>query len=59
MDFFIRHASGVELSNMDVGYSKEDLQPAFVPEVKGAEFQHVKALKASGTGCPIPLRWPG
>jgi polygalacturonase len=47
--FFIRHATGIELSNVDVGYVKEDRRPAFVlDQVKGADFQHVKAQKAAG-----------
>jgi len=47
--FFIRHVAGVELSNVDVSYMKEDGRPAFVlDQVKGADFQHVKAEKAAG-----------
>lgn len=47
--FFIRHATGVSLSNVEVGYMKEDRRPAFVlDQVKGADFQHVKAQKAAG-----------
>jgi len=47
--FFIRHATGVEFSNVDVSYMKEDGRPAFVlDQVKGADFQHVKAEKAPG-----------
>jgi len=47
--FFIRHAAGVELDNVEVGYMKEDRRPAFVLDsVRGVDFQHVKAHKASG-----------
>jgi len=47
--FFIRHARAIELSNVDVGFMKEDRRPAFVlDDVKGIDFDHVKARKASG-----------
>ena len=47
--FFIRHAAGVEMSNIDIRYMKEDRRPAFVlDQVKDADFGHVKAEKASG-----------
>jgi len=45
--FFIRHVKGIELSNVEVSYLKEDLRPAFVLwEAKGADFQHVNAQHA-------------
>jgi len=47
--FFIRHAHGIELNNVDVGFMKEDRRPAFVLDsVNGVDFQHVKAQKAAG-----------
>jgi hypothetical protein len=47
--FFIRHARGIELNNVEVGFMKEDRRPAFVLDsVKGVDFQHVKAQKGSG-----------
>ena len=47
--FFIRHAKGIELNNVEVGFMKEDRRPAFVLDsVKAADFQHVKAQKAAG-----------
>jgi len=47
--FFIRHAQGIELNNVEVGFLKEDRRPAFVLDsVKAADFQHVKAQKAAG-----------
>jgi len=47
--FFIRHAKGVELNNVEVGFMEEDRRPAFVlDQVNGVEFQHVKAQKATG-----------
>ena len=47
--FFIRHATGIELNNVEVGYMKEDRRPAFVLDtVKRIDLEHVKAQKASG-----------
>lgn len=47
--FFIRHANGVELSNVEVGFMKDDGRPAFVlDQVTGAGFEHVKAQKSTG-----------
>jgi polygalacturonase len=46
--FFIRHARGVELSNVEVAYMQEDRRPAFVlHHASGVEFQHVKSQKAA------------
>jgi polygalacturonase len=47
--FFIRHAKGIELNNVEVGFMQEDRRPAFVlDQVNGVDFQHVKAQKAEG-----------
>jgi polygalacturonase len=47
--FFIRHVNGIELNNVEVGFMQEDRRPAFVlDDVSGADFQHVKAQKATG-----------
>jgi polygalacturonase len=47
--FFIHHAKGIELNNVEVGFMQEDRRPAFVlDDVSGADFQHVKAQKATG-----------
>jgi hypothetical protein len=47
--FFVRHVAGIEMNDVDVSYMKEDRRPAFVlDQVKGADFEHVKAQKASG-----------
>jgi polygalacturonase len=47
--FFIRHAKGIELNNVEVGFMQEDHRPAFVlDQVAGADFQHVKSQKATG-----------
>jgi polygalacturonase len=47
--FFIRHAKGVELVNVEAGFLTEDRRPAFVlDQVNGASFQNVKARKTPG-----------
>ncbi|HEX7316369.1 MAG TPA: glycoside hydrolase family 28 protein [Pyrinomonadaceae bacterium] len=46
--FFIRHARGVELSNVEVRFMTEDLRPAFhLEDVRGATFLGVSAQKAA------------
>jgi polygalacturonase len=45
--FFIRHVKGLELTDVEVSYLKEDLRPAFVlDDVKDADFNLVKAQHA-------------
>jgi polygalacturonase len=47
--FFIRHAKGIELNNVEVSYLKDDFRPAFVLlDVSNADFFHVKAQKVAG-----------
>jgi hypothetical protein len=47
--FFIRHAKGIELNNVDVGFLREDRRPAFVLDsVEGIELEHCKAARANG-----------
>jgi polygalacturonase len=47
--FFIRHASGIQLTDVDVSYIKEDRRPAFVLDsVEGITLEHCKAQKATG-----------
>jgi len=47
--FFLRHVKGIELNDVEVSYLKDDLRPAFVLDnVKGADFNHVKAQHAEG-----------
>jgi polygalacturonase len=42
--FFIRHAKGVTISNVELSYLSEDMRPAFVlDDVKGVLFNHVTA----------------
>jgi hypothetical protein len=46
---FVRHASGVQLSDVDVSYIKEDRRPAFVLDcVEGITLEHCEAQKATG-----------
>jgi len=41
--FFIRHAEGIEMRDVEIKALKRDLRPAFVlQDVRGAEFFHVK-----------------
>ena len=45
--FFIRHAKGIELNDVEIGYLKEDLRPAFqLQDVQGADFNNLKAQHA-------------
>ena len=47
--FYIRHARGIELNNVQVGFENEDARPAFVLEdVKKIEFDNVEARTAEG-----------
>ena len=48
--FFIRHVKGIVLNNVEVSVERDDARPAFVLEdVRGAEFNHVKAARAAET----------
>jgi polygalacturonase len=47
--FFIRHARGIELADVEVGFLQEDRRPAFVlDQVNGVSFENVKAQKTTG-----------
>ena len=47
--FFIRHGRNIELSNVEVGFMREDRRPAFVlDQVDGTAFLNLKAQKATG-----------
>jgi polygalacturonase len=47
--FFIRHVQNVEMRDVEVRYTNEDLRPGFVLEdVAGADFIHVRAQHAAG-----------
>jgi polygalacturonase len=46
--FFIRHARGVELSNVEVAFMTEELRPAFhLEDVRTASFRGVAAQKSA------------
>ncbi|HJQ31951.1 MAG TPA: glycoside hydrolase family 28 protein [Pyrinomonadaceae bacterium] len=47
--FFVRHVKGLEMTDVQVGFLKEDARPAFfLSDVRGADFRHVKAQLAPG-----------
>jgi polygalacturonase len=47
--FYIRHARGVQLDNVHVGFENADTRPAVVVEdVRDAEFRHSRVQKAEG-----------
>lgn len=42
--FFIRHVSGITMSNVELKFAQQDQRPAFsLVDVQGADFLHVKA----------------
>jgi polygalacturonase len=46
--FFIRHAKGLELSDIHISYVKDDLRPAFVlNDVNDVDFRFIKAQHGS------------
>jgi polygalacturonase len=48
--FYIRHAKGIELDDVQVSFMKDDLRPAFqLSGVQGAWFNNVTAQHAAGT----------
>jgi polygalacturonase len=47
--FFLRHAKGVTLSNIELRYLSEDMRPTFVlDDVKSVIFNHVTARRTDG-----------
>ena len=47
--FYIRHATGMNLDNVSVGFEEQDTRPAFVlDEVTDADFHHVRAQRVRG-----------
>jgi len=53
--FFIRHATGIDLNDVSVAYTREDQRPAFVlDDLDNADFHRVKAQTAPG-GAPLHL----
>jgi polygalacturonase len=58
--FFIRHAKGIELSDIDVGYIAEDRRPPFVLDsVEGIDFEHCSAAKANGVPTLVMMNAKG
>jgi len=46
---YVRHASGLEFRDVDLGFSTDDTRPAIVlDDVTGADFEHVNARRAGG-----------
>jgi polygalacturonase len=44
--FYVRHADGIEFSNVQVSYDGEELRPAFsLNDVKNVDFLHVKGQR--------------
>jgi hypothetical protein len=55
--FFIRHAKGIELNDVDLSYLKEDQRPPFVLDsAEEIEFQHCKAAVAGGVPMFVLMR---
>ncbi|MEU4679060.1 glycoside hydrolase family 28 protein [Micromonospora sp. NPDC023737] len=47
--FYVRHATGVQLNNVDARFERPDTRPAIVlDDVRDAEFHHVRLQKAQG-----------
>jgi polygalacturonase len=46
--FYIRHVTGIELSNIDIRFLSEDQRPAFVlDDVKDADFNNIRAQRTA------------
>jgi polygalacturonase len=47
--FYIRHVRDLSMSNVETGYSSQDMRPSFaLDDVSDADFVHVKAQQAPG-----------
>jgi polygalacturonase len=58
--FFIRHAKGIELNDIDVGYMKEDGRPAFVLDsVEGVALERCRAAKGNGAPTLVMMNAQG
>jgi polygalacturonase len=58
--FFIRHAKGIELKDIDIDNIKEDRRPAFVLDsVQGVELQNCKAAKTAGGPSLVMMKATG
>jgi polygalacturonase len=48
--FFIRHVRGIELSDVEVSYLKDDARAPFIlSDVKAADLRHIKVMHAGDT----------
>jgi hypothetical protein len=46
---YVRHASGLEFRDIDLGFAADDTRPAIVlDDVTGADFERVNAKRAGG-----------
>jgi polygalacturonase len=55
--FFIRHARGIEMEDIDLSYSKDDLRPAFVlDQVEGVDFVNIKAARTQGVPTIVMIK---
>lgn len=55
--FFIRHANGIELNNVQVGFMSKETRPAFwLDDVKNATLYRVKAMVASNEKANLVLQ---
>jgi polygalacturonase len=55
--FFIRHAKGIELNQVDVAYMKEDRRPAFVLDgVEGISLENCRAARAEGAPALVLIK---
>ena len=58
--FFIRHAKGIELNDVDVSVMKEDRRPAFVLDsVEGIDLEHCKAARTDGVPGLVMMKAKG
>ena len=58
--FFIRHAKGIELNDIDISYMKEDRRPVFVLDsVEGISLENCKAQKANGVALLVMMNAKG
>jgi len=58
--FFIRHAKGIELNDVDVAYIKGDRRPAFVLDsVEGIELENCKSARANGAAGLVMMKAKG
>lgn len=55
--FFIRHAKGIELHNVEVSFAEDESRPPFLlQDVSGVTFDHVSARRLSSVAAFVLLR---